>query len=191
MTNKDNASKAREIANEFANENVRPAIRIAAEEMADWKDQQFKEHLSNAVKAYKCRGEAFFDSEITAIEKITEGFFGGEEYENTHTSHPKEKECSAKMYMEEMMGAVSESVKTEWREFSYIASELHRRRIETIINPERGDIQLRDEKTGKTLIFGSLFEVKAFALGLDWGVKNAMDMDLRGLRSSICKEEWK
>lgn len=32
MTNKDNASKAREIANEFANENVRPAI-IAAEEM--------------------------------------------------------------------------------------------------------------------------------------------------------------
>lgn len=122
MTNKDNASKAREIANEFANENVRPAIRIATEEM---------------------------------------------------------------------MGAVSESVKTEWREFSYIASELHRRRIETIINLERGDIQLRDEKTGKTFIFGSLFEVKAFALGLDWGVKNARDMDLRGLRSSICKEEWK
>lgn len=122
MTNKDNASKAREIANEFANENVRPAIRIATEEM---------------------------------------------------------------------MGAVSEAVKTEWREFAHIASELYRRRIKTIINPERGDIQLRDEKTGKTLIFGSLFEVKAFALGLDWGVKNAMDMDLRGLRSSICKEEWK
>lgn len=114
MTNKDNASKAREIANEFANENVRPAIRM-----------------------------------------------------------------------------VSESVKTEWREFSYIASELHRRRIETIINLEKGDIQLLDEKTGKTFIFGSLFEVKAFALGLDWGVKNARDMYLCGLRSSICKEEWK
>lgn len=92
--------------------------------------------------------------------------------------------------MEEIIGIVSEFDKTEWREFSYIASELHRRKIETIINPERGDIQLRDEKTGKTLIFGSLLEVKAFALGLDWGVKNAKDMAFCGLRSSICKEEW-
>ena len=56
MTNKDNASKAREIANEFANESVRPAIRIAAEEMAEWKDQQFKEYLEKkAIEAGKKR----------------------------------------------------------------------------------------------------------------------------------------
>lgn len=96
---------------------------------------------------------------------------------------------TARIVTEEMM--VSESVKNEWREFSYIASELHKRRIETIIKPEREDIQLRDEETGETFIFGSFFEVKAFALGLDWGVKNARDMDLCGLRSSICKEEKK
>ena len=103
----------------------------------------------------------------------------------------KAREIVNEFAAEEMMGAISESVKTEWMEFSYIACALHRRRIKTIINPERGDIQLRDEKTGKTLIFGSLLEVKAFALGLDWGVENAGDLDLCGLRSSICKEEWK
>lgn len=103
----------------------------------------------------------------------------------------KAREIVNEFAAEEMMGAVSESVKTEWMEFSYIACELRRRRIKVIINPERGDIQLRDEKAGKTLIFESLLEVKAFTLGLDWGVKNAGDMDLCGLRSSICKEEWK
>ena len=103
----------------------------------------------------------------------------------------KAREIANEFAAEEMMGAVSESVKTEWMEFSYIACALRRRRIKVIINPERGDIQLRDEKTGKALIFESLLEVKAFALGLDWGVKNAGDMDLCGLRSSICKEEWK
>ena len=48
------------------------------------------------------------------------------------------------------MGTVSESIKTECREFSYIASELHKRKIETIIDSERGVIQLRGEGTGKT-----------------------------------------
>lgn len=36
----NNQEKAIEIANEFADKNVRPAIRIAAEEMAKWKDQK-------------------------------------------------------------------------------------------------------------------------------------------------------
>lgn len=190
MTNKEKAKERAMQVFPCPNESEqRRIVELAYNDACNYKDQQFKELLSNAVKAYKCRGAAFYDREITAIEKIR--LFGGEEYENTHTPHPKEKEFSAKMYMEEMMGAVAESVETEWREFSYIASELHRRRIKAIINPERGDIQLRDENTGKTLIFGSLFEVKAFALGLDWGVKNARDMDLCGLSSSICKEEWK
>ena len=88
-----------------------------------------------------------------------------------------------------MMGTVSESIKTECREFSYIASELHKRKIETIIDKERGDIQLRSEATGKTVVFGSLSEVKAFALGWDWGVENADNMAFCGLHSPIYKEE--
>lgn len=40
LTDMNNQEKAIEIANEFADKNVRPAIRIAAEEMAKWKDQQ-------------------------------------------------------------------------------------------------------------------------------------------------------
>ena len=78
------------------------------------------------------------------------------ELETRYDALRKEREGSAKEYMERMMGTVSESIKTECREFSYIASELHKRKIETIIDKERGDIQLRSEATGKTVVFGSL-----------------------------------
>lgn len=46
----NNQEKAIEIANEFADKNVRPAIRVAAEEMAEWKDQQFKEAVAQLRK---------------------------------------------------------------------------------------------------------------------------------------------
>ena len=111
------------------------------------------------------------------------------ELEARYDALRKEREGSAKEYMERMIGTVSESIRTECREFSYIASELHKRKIETIIDRERGDIQLRGEATGKTVVFGSLSEVKAFALGWDWCVENADNMAFCGLRSPICKEE--
>lgn len=76
----------------------------------------------------------------------------------------------------------------EWKEFSFIASELHRRKIEVVITVESGNIQLIN-KDGKSLTFNSLSEVKAFAIGLDWGVKNARDMAFYGLTYPICKKE--
>ena len=85
MTNEE---KAREMAEEYravlaANTDFDVNDLDLAEEdatrltldMAEWKDKQFKEHLKNKVKAYKCRGEEFFGAEIKAIEEIINKLF--------------------------------------------------------------------------------------------------------------------
>lgn len=185
--------------------NLAEAIQNACEIARQDERRKFKEILTQKkVKLQNERAGLFFAmaqvGKIVCVDELLDKLSEEEalsikstekEFVKLENTLRKEMEDSAKRYMEEMMGTVSESIKTEWREFSYIASELHKRKIETIIDRERGDIQLRDEATGKTVVFGSLSEVKAFALGLDWGVKNAKDMAFRGLHSPICKEEWK
>ena len=77
MTNKE---KAKEITSEFSDTSAYPALRIAAEEMAEWKDEQFKKYLEKRLSDYKnsihTEVDAYDYGYMDALKEVIKEFFG-------------------------------------------------------------------------------------------------------------------
>lgn len=82
MEIQDNISKAREIANTFIDVAVGAGAFTGALEMAEWKDQQFKEYLEKKRKQVATTGQ------VCLIDEIINELFG--ETENVDHSNNDE-----------------------------------------------------------------------------------------------------